>query len=75
MCTDCADAAVCRLCGIRTTHVDGIALCAIVMTMTTLTLNGYDCHGTRDGDGVDDDARVGNYYDCNDAEYVRRRRF
>ena len=75
MCTACADAAVCRLCGVHTSHVDGIALCAIVMTMTTLTLTGYDCHDTRDGDGVDADAHVGNYYDCNDAGYVRRRRF
>ena len=70
MCTACAGDAVCRLCGAHTAHVDGIALCAIVMTTTTLTRNGYDCHDTCDGDFADDDARADNDYDCNDADHV-----
>ena len=71
MCTACAEAVVCRLCDMHTTHVDCIALCVIVMEMTTLTLNGYYCRDTCDGDGVDDDAYAGDDCACNDAGYVR----
>ena len=71
MCTACAGDAVCRLCGAHTAHVSGVALCAIVMTATALTLNGYDCRATCDCDVADDDACADNDYDCNDADHVR----